>query len=349
MLALQARTQAGHRPGRPRDGKAAVQEREFVEGSREAWERLAASVGHARKHGVSKLPAAELRQMHEDYRRTAADLAFAQTHFSGSETAVRLNRLVGQAHGELYGAAPRRVATLWRWVVRDYPRLLRTNWRPIALAAALLFGAVALGYLLTFVDYPLARMFLPVQFRDVVTGGFKPNAQSDATLAALSPLLGAFIGINNVYVSLQAFAGGLTFGVVTAYAMFQNGAMVGVLMGMFARAGQMLPFLALTVPHGALELPAIAIAGGAGMMLARALVFPRDLPRMTALRHAAGQSVRVVLGTVPMFVIAAFIEGFVTPRSFDPWLKVALGAVVFALFCAYVGLAGRGAAELERS
>lgn len=319
-----------------------MQEREFVAGSREAWERLAASVGHARKSGVAKLPAAELRQMHEDYRRTAADLAFAQTHFADSETTIQLNRLVGQAHGELYGAAPRRAATMWRWVVRDYPRLLRANWRPIALAAALLFGAVALGYLLAFVNYPLARMFLPAQFRDVVGNVPKPTAESDRLLGTIAPLLGAFIGINNVYVSLQAFAGGLTFGVLTAYAMLQNGAMVGVLWAMFAKAGLTLPFLALIVPHGALELPAIAIAGGAGMMLARALVFPGDVPRGTALRHAAGVSVRVILGTVPMFVIAAFIEGFFTPRAFDPWLKIAVGVVAFALLCAYVGVAGRG-------
>lgn len=318
-----------------------MQEGEFVEGSRASWERLAVSVAHARKSGVAKLPAVELRQMHEDYRRTAADLAFAQTHFGGSDTTVQLNRLIGQAHGELYGAAPRRAATLWRWIVRDYPRLLRANWRPIALAAALLFGAAALGYLLTYVNYPLARMFLPAQFRDVVTSAPKPTAESDRLLGTVAPLLGAFIGINNVYVALQAFAGGLTFGVLTAYSMFQNGAMLGVLWAMFAQAGLTLPFLALIVPHGALELSAIAIAGGAGMMLARALVFPGDVPRMTALRHASGQSARVVLGTVPMFVIAAFIEGFVTPRSFDPWLKIGLGIAVFALLCVYVGLAGR--------
>jgi uncharacterized membrane protein SpoIIM required for sporulation len=318
-----------------------VQEREFVEGSRAAWERLAASVAHARKSGVAKLPAVELRQMHEDYRRTAADLAFAQTHFAGSDTTTQLNRLVGQAHGELYGAAPRRAATLWRWIVRDYPRLLRANRRPIALAAAVLFGAAALGYLLAYIDYPLARMFLPTQFRDVVTSIPKPNAESDRLLGTLAPFLGAAIGVNNVFVALQAFAGGLTFGIWTVYAMFQNGAMLGVLWGMFAKSGLTLPFLALIVPHGALELSAIAIAGGAGMMLARALVFPGDVPRMTALRHASGQSVRVVLGTVPMFVIAALIEGFVTPRSVDPWLKIGLGLVVFAVLCAYVGLAGR--------
>ena len=325
-----------------------MQEREFVEGSRAAWERLAASIAQARKHGVSKLPATELRQMHEDYRHAAADLAFAQTHFSASDTTARLNRLVGSAHGELYGAAPRRAAGLWHRVARDYPRLLRANWRPIALASGLLFGAIALGYLLTFVNYPLARVFLPAQFRDVVVGGFKPSARSDQLLGSIAPLLGAFIGINNVYVALQAFAGGLTFGILTAYAMFQNGAMVGVLWAMFAKAGLSLPFLALIVPHGALELPAIAIAGGAGMMLAKALVFPGDVPRLTALRHASRQSVRVIIGTVPMFVIAAFIEGFVTPRSFDPWLKIALGAAVFAVLCAYVGLAGRGAAGQAR-
>lgn len=320
-----------------------MDERTFVSGSRTTWERLAVSVGAARAEGVANLGVERLRQMHEDYRQAAADLAYAQTHFPRTETAVYLNRLVGEAHGELYGAAPRRLAAMWTFFTAGFPRLVRRNWRPIALSAGILFGAVALGYLLSFADYPLARLFLPQMYRDAAGDPTEQSAkQASGILAALAPILSAYITVNNLQVALMAFAGGMTFGVLTVYAMFQNGMLLGVLAGVFTKAGQALPFWTLIVPHGALELPAIALAGGAGLMLGRALLFPADLPRIEALRQVSGDAVRIVLGTIPLFVVAGLVEGFVTPRAYPAVLKLGLGALLFAALAAYLLLAGRG-------
>jgi uncharacterized membrane protein SpoIIM required for sporulation len=319
-----------------------VDERSFVGGSRETWERLAASTEAARTQGVASLGVEQLKRMHEDYRQAAADLAYAQTHFPASEAATYLNRLVGRAHGELYGATPRRMATMWRFMARGYPRLVRKNWRPIALAAAVLFGAVALGFLLANVNYPLARLFLPAQYREVAGDPVAGAKAADNALGMIAPLLSAGITINNVQVAIMAFAGGVTFGVMTLWSMFQNGMLLGVLAGVFAKAGNSLPFWSMIVPHGALELPAIALAGGGGLMLARALLLPGDLPRLEALRRVAGEAARVLLGTVPLFIVAGLIEGFITPHSYPPALKLALGALAFATLAAYLTLAGRG-------
>jgi uncharacterized membrane protein SpoIIM required for sporulation len=322
-----------------------VEEREFVAGSRPAWERLAASVTEARSTGVTKLGAVRLRQMHEDYRSAAADLAYAQTHFSGGDSQTYLNRLVGQAHGELYGSAPRRAATIWRFLSVDYPRLLRASWRPIALAAALLCGTGLIGCIVSYTDYSLARIFLPEQLREGIGDNFRRTQQGNASLRSLSPVLSAYIGVNNVWVAVLAFAGGMTAGVLTVYSMVSNGALLGVLAGVFSQANLTLDFWALIVPHGAIELPAIIIAGGSGLRLAGALVFPGDAPRMTSLKAVAPQAVRLMLGTVPMFAIAAMVEGFFTPRAVDPLLKLAVGGVLAALLAAYWGLAGRETAK----
>lgn len=327
-----------------------MDERIFVSGSRATWERLAASVAAARAEGVATMGVERLRQMHEDYRQSAADLAYAQTHFPGTETAAFLNRLIAEAHGELYGAAPRRLAAMWAFFARGYPRLVRRNVRPIALAAAILFGAVALGYLLAFVDYPLARLFLPQMYRDLAGDPTEQGArQAQNVLATLAPILSAGITVNNIQVSLIAFAGGMTFGVMTVYSMFQNGMLLGVLAGVFTKAGQALPFWSLIVPHGALELPAIVLAGGAGLMLGRALLFPGDLPRIEALRRVSGEAVRIVLGTIPLFMVAGIVEGFVTPRSYPAALKLGLGALLFAALAAYLLLAGRRGEAAEKT
>jgi uncharacterized membrane protein SpoIIM required for sporulation len=293
-----------------------LEEREFVAGSRPAWERLAASVTEARAAGVTRLGASRLRQMHEDYRSAAADLAYAQTHFAGGDSATYLNRLVGQAHGELYGSAPRRAAAIWRFLAVGYPRLLRASWRPIALAAVLLCGTGLIGYIVSYTDYSLARIFLPEQLREGIGDTFGQTKQANASLGRLSPVLSAYIGVNNVWVAVVAFAGGMT-------------------------ANLSLDFWALIVPHGSIELPAIIIAGGAGLRLAGALVFPGDAPRMNALKTAAPQAVRLMLGTVPMFAIAAMVEGFFTPQAVDPLLKLAVGGVLAALLAVYWGFAGR--------
>jgi uncharacterized membrane protein SpoIIM required for sporulation len=324
-----------------------MDEREFVAGSRAAWERLATAVAEARATGVTRLGAARLKQMHEDYRHAAADLAYAQTHFAGSDSASYLNRLVGQAHGEIYGSAPRRAAAVWRFLSADYPRLLRASWHQIALAALLLGGAGVFGFVVSHTDYPLARLLLPEQFRGGVGDDFQRTKSANAGLGALSPAFAAYIGVNNVWVAQLAFSGGMTAGALTVYALLTNGALIGVLAGVFAQADLSLDFWALIVPHGALELPAIVIAGGAGLRLAGAIVLPGDLPRMTALKAAAPDAVRLVLGTVPMFAVAAIIEGFFTPRGFDPLLKLAVGALMALLLALYWGLAGRQRAAAQ--
>lgn len=318
-----------------------MQEREFIAGGRVPWERLAASVAEARKRGVKHMGAEALRSMHDDYRRAAADLAYAQTHFAGSPTQAYLNRLVGQAHAELYGVAPHRLAAAWRFLARDYPRLLRREWRPIAVAGGLMIGAALAGWIVAGADGALARLMLPEGFREISPQGLAETQKANVESAGLYPMMGAQIGVNNIQVAIMAFAGGMTFGVLTIYAMLMNGAMIGVLGALFTGAGAGLPFLALIAPHGSLELPAIIIAGGAGLKIGAALLFPGDLPRTAALKAAAPVAARLLLGTVPLFILAAAIEGFFTPTGVSAGIKVAVGAVLFALLVAYALVPGR--------
>jgi uncharacterized membrane protein SpoIIM required for sporulation len=319
-----------------------VEEREFVGGSREVWERLATAVAAVRSSGVKNMGVPALRQMHEDYRHAAADLAYAQTHFPRSEAAEYLNRLVGSAHGELYAARPRRLAAIWQFIATDYPQLVRRSWRPVALAAALLVVATAVGWTLAYTDPGLARLLLPEPFRDTVGQAIERDATTGDVWVGIAPAISAAITINNVQVSLTAFAGGMTFGAITAWALVNNGLLLGVLAGAYGRAGSSLVFWSLIVPHGALELPAIALAGASGLMLAGALLFPGDRPRTQALRAVAPDAVRLVLGVIPLLLVAGLIEGFVTPRAFGEVPKLVFGAVAALGLVAYIALPGRG-------
>lgn len=323
-----------------------MEETHFVEGSRASWDRLASAVEEARRAGVERLSVPRLRVMHDDYRRAAADLAYSQTHYPLSETTAYLNALVSRAHGELYGARPNRARTFWRFLSQGYPMLVREHWRAMALSAVLLFGSAALAYLLAFMDYGLARALVPADFQQTlveVSEGGGDSLSSAETVEQLGPALATFITANNIQVSFLAFAGGMTAGVVTVWALVRNGLLLGALGGMWGAAGLDVQFWGLIVPHGALELLAITIAGGSGLVLARALVLPGDSPRMDELRRVAPDAVRIVLGTIPFFIVAGLIEGFFTLSALDAGVKIAVGFGVFGIAMLYLLLPGRRA------
>lgn len=326
-----------------------MDERSFIADSRQTWERLEATLAETRANGVTKIGAPRLRQLHEDYRRTAADLAYAQTHYPEGRSLDYLNALVGRAHAELYGATPRRLSSAWEFVVSGYPTLVRTYAREVWLAAALLFGAGALGFLLAHINYPLARLFIPEALRDGVGDSLERSGDLHAMTASVAPLISAGITANNIQVALVAFAGGVTFGALTVYALTINGLLIGALAGLFDKAGGNLYFWSLIVPHGSLEIPAIVLAGGAGLVMGRALLAPGDLPRGDALKRVSPDALRLLLGTIPLFVIAGFIEAFVTPLPIPELLKLALGGALAALFVAYVTLAGRSRVPTDSS
>jgi uncharacterized membrane protein SpoIIM required for sporulation len=134
---------------------------------------------------------------------------------------------------------------------------------------------------------------------------------------------------NNIQVAFDVFALGITFGVGTCYFLVTNGFLLGGLAGMFDHYGLSLPFWGLILPHGVIELPAICIAAAAGLVLAYALIRPGDYSRVDSLKLAAPEAVRMVVGTIPLFAVAAVIEAFFTPLQIDP-----IGKLVFALVVA---------------
>jgi uncharacterized membrane protein SpoIIM required for sporulation len=102
------------------------------------------------------------------------------------------------------------------------------------------------------------------------------------------------------------------------------------------------PLWSFVAPHGVLELPAIFIAGGAGFVLARGLLFPGLLSRRESLALAGGESVRLVLGVIPLLLIAGTIEGFLSPTHLPPMLKYVFAASLFTMLLLYLFRTGRG-------
>jgi uncharacterized membrane protein SpoIIM required for sporulation len=156
------------------------------------------------------------------------------------------------------------------------------------------------------------------------------------SIVAIKPLASTEIMTNNMTVAFLTFAAGITGGVGTTYLLFFNGLLLGVIALACARAGMSIALWSFVAPHGVLELPAIFIAGAAGFRLAQGLLFPGFLPRRESLVAAGRDALELVLGCVPILVVAGIIEAFVSPTDLAVSRKFLLAAALLVLFGLYL-------------
>lgn len=302
-------------------------------------------VGTVDRLGWTALAPADLEDLVRTYRRTAADLAYAQTHFPGTDVTAYLNGLVARSHGRVYAGR----AGSWRrardFILRGFPVAVSRRRRLIAATAGLFFAAALAGAGLVTRDRQLAVYFLPPPFHDVLEdapdtageGGAGQDAGRDDGRAAFpaSPRISSLILVNNVQVAFSAFATGVAAGVGTVYVVAFNGLMLGALTALLGGGASALGFWSLILPHGVIELTAIFIAAAGGLLLGGALVDPGDLPRRDALAQRGKEAVVLLLGTVPLFVTAAAVEGFFTPLPLPPAAKLAFAGLTLASLALY--------------
>jgi len=320
-----------------------MREEEFIAANQESWARLDALAAKAREHGFREFTGDELQSLHAGYMQASADLAFAQTHYPASAVAGYLNGLVAAAYAQIYTGKPRRVHRVVRFLIQDYPRLVRTKAREIGLATAIFLGTMAGGLLLPFTNARLATALLPTELRPILSELEK--GRTSEVEGSMGAAMSSMIMVNNIQVSFIAFAGGVLLGTLTVWTLSTNGLLLGNLGGHFAKYGFSLVFWSLILPHGILELPAIWITAGAGLLMGKAIVNPGTEPRSTTIRRAAHDAVRLLLGTIPVFVVAGVVESFFTPLVIAPWIKLLVAMALGMLLLAYVSLAGRETQE----
>lgn len=298
-----------------------MDERSYVEQKKASWEQLSDSIERIRKRGPGSLSRDQLSALGAQYRAVVSDLAFARSQGASRDLVAYLNDLAGRAHGVLYASRSARPRGAVLFIVREFPQLFRSTHQYTLVAALIFFaGWVAAAYMIR------TGLVSPTLWA-------APEAVEPATMSS-------FIMTNNIKVGIMAFAFGTTAGLLTIYVLFSNGLHIGAVASSIS--GETLRAFWEFVPaHGVIELTAIFICGGAGLMIGGALVAPGNMRRGDSLRLAAGKALRMFAGTLPFFVVAAIIEGFVSPSALPAWAKQAFAVLTGVALFIYLKYGGQ--------
>jgi uncharacterized membrane protein SpoIIM required for sporulation len=312
----------------------------FYESRRDEWQSLGSLLDRS-QNNLRRLTPDEIQELSRLYRAAAADLALAQRDFPQHRVTSYLNQLVARGHAVIYQGEPLALRRLQHFVAAGFPQTFRQTGPFILAAALLLLIPALLAGLVTNWNPEAAHWLLPAQVQELIPLVEEQELWTDIPMEE-RPYTSSFIMRNNIQVTFLAFGGGMLLGLFTAYIMLLNGLLLGGLTGLTAHYDVGFELWTFVIGHGVVELSVIFIAGGAGLALGWAILRPGLLRRRDALALTARRAVRLIIGCVPLLVIAGLIEGFISPNEGLPWaVKWAVGVGTGLLLYAYLLLAGR--------
>ena len=293
-----------------------------------------------------KAKAADVADFPHQYRRLCQHLALAQQRGYSSYLVDTLQQLALRGHQQLYRHRSQLTANILAFLLADFPRLVREQWRFVLIAGLLFFGSLVGIALLVYLFPDLVYSIISPQQVAEMQGMYNPDAnrlgRAAERAASEDWMMFGYYVMHNIGIAFQTFAAGLLFGLGSVFFLIFNGLVIGAVSGHLTDIGYGQTFWSFVIGHGAFELSAITLAGAAGLQLGWSLVAPGRLARSEALRLAARKSVRMLCGVMVFLLIAAFIEAYWSSTTrIEPWIKYAVGAALWLLVAAYLTLAGR--------
>ena len=258
------------------------------------------------------MPAEDADEMAKDFTQLVDDLAYAKTFYPSSKVTQFINSEASKIYLSIYQnrkEESNRLVTFWKY---DLPLTIRKHHGAILFSFIVFLLFVAVGYFVAKQDESMARSF----FGDAYVEHTQENIDNGNPFGIYehgNPVLSWLqLMIHNIRVSLLMFVSGIFCGVPSLYLLAQNAAMVGIFDQYFASKGLGLQFFLVVFVHGTLELTAIIIAGAAGLILGKSFLFPGTISRISAFKQGAKDGVKIMIGLMPVFALAAFFEGFIT-------------------------------------
>lgn len=305
---------------------------QFINKHSSSWNALKNTVEFLEKKDMTKLESKKIREFLHLFRQTSHHLAYARTHFPNSDVTLYLNALVGRAHNHIYAIKKSDFTKVLYYIGYGFPKQCKEFRYYIIAAFAIFIIGAALSMILVSASPQNASYFIPQEMIDSIDYSMDSSGQWDY------PLISSYIMVNNISVSLKAFVYGITFGLGTIYILFTNGTLIGALSGLVYHFGTPLNYWSLILPHGIIELTAIFISGGTGLIIARSILIPREHSRKHSIIKASKEAVKLLLGVAILLVVAGIIEGFFTPLNISPINKLIFAALTFVALTIYFAI-----------
>ena len=315
---------------------------EFISERKDEWERLESLTKKLRPGSLQKLSRQELWDLGRLYFAAVSDLSVLKSSElavdSDNEIINYLNSQVASIHGLIYRKPRLTWAAVTDFLISGFPRAFRAEAVYVATAAAVLISAGLTGLLLGLMEPAFIELLAPESIIAKVENGkvwFND-------LYTMAPMASSSLMTHNISVTFLIFASGITFGVGTLYLLALNGLLIGTIAALCINHNLALEFWSFLLPHGSLELTAVVIAGGAGLVIGHALIDPGPYPRSEVLALRSKQAAKLVAGCIPLLAMAGLIEAFFSPSPLPAILKIVFSIALFLALLGFLVLSGSG-------
>jgi len=298
------------------------------------WHRLDALLKRVEKQGIKSLQTSEITELASLYRLVSADLSKAKTQKLDAILTRDLQNLTSRSYVQIYQGSRhqewQKVRDFYLW---GFPKIVRETIIYTLIATIIFLIPALIAWWYGWRDPVFLSLAIPP---DLITLVRDEHKLWFGSIVGMEPYASSNIMINNINVTFNTITGGITGGIFTAYILASNGLHIGAIAALVAQNQLAYPFWAFVLPHGSLELPAIFLSGGAGLLIGRGLLFPGKYRRRDALKYYSNKGAQLVLGIVPMLVIAGIIEGFISPNPAIPDIfKYIIGVGILTILFSY--------------
>ena len=293
----------------------------------------------------------EATQLADTYIDVISDLAFAQTHYPESKITRYLNNLASALHNEIYRSQRYRWSRLVTFWTDEVPRTMWEARRELLTSFIIFLASALVGMLSQLFDPEFCRIILGDNYVDMTLQNIANGEPMAVYNGDPESDMFSMITLNNVKVSFVTFVLGVFTSIGTGFILFQNGVMLGSFQTFFAQHGLLWQSALAVWLHGTLEISAIIVAGAAGIAMGNGWLFPGTYPRLVSFRRGARRGLHIVVGAVPLFVVAGFIEGFFTRHTEWPdllRLSIILCSLAFVIYY-YIVLPKKKNHELRKT
>jgi uncharacterized membrane protein SpoIIM required for sporulation len=267
-------------------------------------------------------------EMAGSFTQMVDDLAYAKTFYANSKTVQYLNKQAAKIYLSIYRNRKEetsRLKTFWKY---ELPLTIQKHHKTLLFSFVLFTLFFLLGFFVSQQDMNVARDFFGDSYVDQTIENIEKDNPFGIYEGGNPLLMWLGIMVNNIKVAFLFFVSGIFAGIPTMYKLAETGAMVGIFDELFVSHGYGLQFWLVVFVHGTLEITAIIVAGAAGFVLGKSYLFPGTKKRMEAFREGAKDGVKIMIGIMPVFIVAAFFEGLITRLYNDaPWFTTMVTAV----------------------